>query len=176
MTGGARVAFLDRDGVIIEDTGYIGRAEDVRLLPGAVEGLRLLASADYRLAIVTNQSGIGRGYYTLEDFRAVCAQLDLLLRREGVAIDHLAYCPHAPSASGDGCRCRKPEPGMILDAAAALHADLAASILIGDKPSDIAAGRAAGVGRSFRIGAQDDEADGSYPDLLSCAVAVVNGR
>jgi D-glycero-D-manno-heptose 1,7-bisphosphate phosphatase len=173
---GARVAFLDRDGVIIEDTGYVGRVEDVRLLPGAAEGLRLLASDGYRLAIVTNQSGIARGFYTLADFRAVCAQLDLLLQRHGVGIDHLAYCPHAPSASGDECRCRKPQPGMILDAAAALHADLAASILIGDKPSDIAAGRAAGVGRCFRIGPEDDRADGSYPDLFSCALAVVDGQ
>lgn len=170
----ARVAFLDRDGVIIEDPGYVGRVEDVRLLPGAAEGLRLLKTDGFRLAIVTNQSGIGRGYYTLEDFRAVCAQLDWLLQRERVVIDHLAYCPHAPAQGGDGCRCRKPEPGMILEAAAVLDADLAASVLIGDKPSDIAAGRAAGVGRCLFIGAQIDGADGCYPDLLSCALSVVD--
>lgn len=173
MKTGACAAFLDRDGVIIEDKGYVGRVEDVRLLPGAAEGLRLLAAAGYLLAIVTNQSGIGRGYYTLEDFRAVSDQLDLLLQRESVAVDHLAFCPHAPSPAGDVCECRKPKPGMILDAASALGADLAASILIGDKESDIAAGRAAGVGRCFRIGPRDAQADGCYPDLLSCALAVV---
>ena len=175
VTTGARVAFLDRDGVITEDFGYVGRVEAVRLLPGAAEGLRLLSADGYRLAIVTNQSGIGRGYYTLEDFHAVSQHLDLLLQREGIAIDHLAFCPHAPSPLGDGCQCRKPKPGMILEAAAALGADLAASILIGDKPSDIAAGRAAGVGRCFRIGSPDAQSDGYYPDLLSCALALVNG-
>ena len=174
VTTGTRAAFLDRDGVIIEDVGYLSHAEDVRLLPGAAEGLRLLVAAGYRLVIVTNQSGIGRGYSTIQDFGAVCARLDSLLAREGVAIDHLAFCPHAPASVGNGCLCRKPNPGMILESASALRVDLAASILVGDKPSDIAAGRAAGVGRCFRIGSQDDTADGSYPDLLSCALVLVN--
>ncbi len=173
MTTGARVAFLDRDGVIIEDFGYIGRVEDVRLLPGAAEGLRLLRADGYRLAIVTNQSGIGRGYYTLDDFRAVTRHLNLMLRQEGVVIDHLAYCPHPPPVSADGCLCRKPNPGMILETAAVLQADLESSILIGDKPSDIAAGRAGGVRRCFRIGFGDEQADGCYSDLLSCALAVI---
>jgi D-glycero-D-manno-heptose 1,7-bisphosphate phosphatase len=171
VTAGRRAAFLDRDGVLNEDTGYVGRVSDFRLLPGVPEALRLLGDAGWLLVVVTNQSGIGRGYYTEADFQAVTAHLRALLAADGVTLAHVAHCPHAPD--GGPCRCRKPAPGMILDSAAALGVDLSASVMIGDKPSDVAAGRAAGVARCFLVGGGPGEADGHFTDLLACARALV---
>jgi D-glycero-D-manno-heptose 1,7-bisphosphate phosphatase len=170
---GGRAAFLDRDGVINIDRGYVGQVERFALVPGAAEGMRLLAGAGYLLAVVTNQSGIGRGYYTEADFQAVTRHMLAELARAGVDVARVAHCPHLPDA---GCSCRKPRPGMILDSAAALRVDPAASLLIGDSASDVAAGRAAGVGRCYLVGGDGPTggagADGWFPDLLACARAV----
>lgn len=170
-----RAAFLDRDGVINIDHGYVGQVDRFELAPGASAGLRLLLGAGFVLAVVTNQSGIGRRYYDVADFAAVTDHMRRLLRAEGVEVAHIAFCPHLP---GDDCACRKPRPGMILDSAAVLGVDLASSILIGDSLSDIGAGRAAGVGRCYLIGpAPAATADATFPDLLACARAItfVNG-
>lgn len=163
-----KVAFLDRDGVINQDKGYVGRPEDFVLLPGAAAGLATLAEQGYALAVVTNQSGIGRGYFSAADYERVTRRMVELLAETGVSIAHVAHCPHRPD---EGCACRKPRPGMILDTARLLSADLAQSILIGDKPGDIEAGRAAGVGRCYLIGPGGDAggSDGVFPDLLACA-------
>lgn len=163
-----KIAFLDRDGVINEDKGYVGRPEDFMLLPDAAAGLAALAEQGYSLAIVTNQSGIGRGYFSAADYQRVTRRMVELLAEAGVTIAHVAHCPHRPE---EACACRKPRPGMILETARLLAADLAQSILIGDKPGDIEAGRAAGVGRCFLIGPGGDAAgsDGVFPDLLACA-------
>jgi D-glycero-D-manno-heptose 1,7-bisphosphate phosphatase len=172
MTG-RRAAFLDRDGVINIDNGYVGQVERFRLIPGAAQGLKQLAEAGYLLVVVTNQSGIARGYYSAEDFSVVTRHMTARLAAMGVEIAHVAFCPHPPD--GD-CACRKPRPGMILESAATLGIDLARSIMIGDKPSDIAAGRRAGVGRCYRIAESDDaEADATFPDLLTCACAITSG-
>jgi D-glycero-D-manno-heptose 1,7-bisphosphate phosphatase len=173
-------AFLDRDGVINEDRGYVHRAEDFRLLPGVVEALQLLGRA-YRLVVVTNQSGIARGYYTEAQHHALSAHLCALLRPAGVALAGIYHCPHHPEAALAqwrwDCDCRKPAPGLVLRAAAELGLDLPASLLAGDRGSDIAAGRAAGVGRCFLIGddreAQAAGADGAFASLLDCAKAVL---
>lgn len=133
----SRALFLDRDGTIIEDTGYVRRVEDVRLLPGVVEALNDLRRR-YRLVLVSNQSGVGRGMFTRKELDAVHARMAELL---GIPFDAVSYCVHAPD---DDCACRKPRPGMIVEAARTLDLDLAQSIMIGDKPSDIAAGAAAG--------------------------------
>ena len=169
-----RAAFLDRDGVINVDTGYVGQVDRFRLIPGAAAGLKLLADAGYLLVVVTNQSGIARGYYTQADFAAVTRHMLAELAAQGVTIAHVACCPHRPD--GD-CLCRKPRPGMILDSAARLNIDVSRSVLIGDKPSDIAAGDNAGVGHCYLVGAPPSgrHADRTFPDLLACARAITGG-
>lgn len=165
---GGKAAFLDRDGVINHDYGYIGRSEDFELIDGAPEALRMLRDAGYSLIVVTNQSGIGRGYYTEDDYQRVTIHMREAFAVQGVAFDAIIHCPHNPQ---DGCTCRKPLPGMIHEGASRVGASLAESVLFGDKSSDIAAGRAAGVGRCFLVasGASDGiGADGRGADLLAC--------
>lgn len=138
---GERYAFLDRDGTLVEDRGYVHRVEDYARLPGAVEGLRLLGAAGFRLAIVTNQSGIARGLYGVAEFRAFQAHLERDFAAHGVRFDAVYFCPHLPEA---GCVCRKPKPGLLERARRELGADLARSIVIGDSARDASMARAAG--------------------------------
>ena len=185
--GAARAAFVDRDGVIIEDRGYAYRSEDCVLLPGAARGLRALQSAGYLLVVVTNQSGIARGLYTEADYDAFTSKLRaLLLLAEGVQLDEIRYCPHLPDAAVAAyrrdCDCRKPHPGMLLRSIRALGLDPRASLLIGDRATDLAAGRAAGVGRCLlvrsgqSISAADVAlADGVYDDLDACVRELLAG-
>ena len=137
-----RAAFLDRDGTIMVDTGYCHEPEKVRLIENAAEGLRLLSEGGFFLAIVTNQSGIARGYFTERELTAVNSRLREELQAKGVDFNALVYCPHSPL---DQCDCRKPRPGLILRAASDHGLDLNSSFTIGDQESDIAAGRSAGT-------------------------------
>lgn len=139
-----KAAFLDRDGVINEDYGYIGTIEDIVFKPGIFELLGLLQARGYELFIVTNQSGIARGYYTEADFLRLMNWLIRTLKEKGIVIRDFAYCPHYPKIDGE-CRCRKPAPGMIVDLAEKYAIDIEASIVIGDKMSDIEAGERAGI-------------------------------
>ena len=125
--------FLDRDGTLLEDPGYLHRLEDYALLPGVAAGLAELQSAGFALAIVTNQSGIGRGYYGPAEFEAIQARLLSDLEARGVRIEATYFCPHLPDA---GCGCRKPAPGMLHRAERELGADLARSWVIGDAATD----------------------------------------
>ena len=143
-----KALFLDRDGVINEDAGYVYRREDFVFKEGIFEALREFAQAGYALVVVTNQSGIGRGYYTLEQFDELCGFMLGELAKEGVKIEKIYFCPHAPEAD---CLCRKPKPGMLLNAANELNIDLARSIMIGDKDSDVQAGQSAGVGINLKL-------------------------
>lgn len=135
-----RALFLDRDGTLIVDVGYPNDPAEVELIPGAADALRELQSS-WTLVVISNQSGIARGIITDTEAAAVHAQFTSLFAADGVTFAGSYYCPHGPDA---GCRCRKPAPGLLLDAARELDLDLAASIMIGDKPSDLEAGRAAG--------------------------------
>ena len=135
-------AFLDRDGVINVDNGYIGKAEEFELMPGAIDMLAELRFLGYSLVVVTNQSGIGRGLFSEDDYSRVNGRMNRLLAKRGIALDGVYHCPHAPD---DGCDCRKPKPGLILKASQDLDIDISRSILIGDKQSDIDAGRSAGI-------------------------------
>lgn len=137
---GRPAAFLDRDGTLIHDTDYPRDPALVELLPGAAAALRQFRDAGCALVVVSNQSGIGRGLITPAEAAAVHCRFVELLAENGVALDGAYYCPHAP---GDGCDCRKPAPGLILRAAAELSLDLARSVMIGDKASDVEAGRRA---------------------------------
>jgi D-glycero-D-manno-heptose 1,7-bisphosphate phosphatase len=164
---GNKAAFLDRDGVINVDTGYVGSWSDFIFIDGVLEAMRLLQSDNYKLIIVTNQSGIARGFYTEEQFQQLTMELVNFFSINGIAISKVYHCPYTPltenSRISDGCDCRKPKPGMLLMAEKDFALDMSESIIFGDKPSDIEAGKAAGVGRGFLI-----KANGKWPNLLSC--------
>ncbi|MDA9368526.1 D-glycero-beta-D-manno-heptose 1,7-bisphosphate 7-phosphatase [Flavobacteriaceae bacterium] len=150
-----KAAFLDRDGVINIDHGYVYRWDQFEFIAGVESALHALQESGYTLVIVTNQSGIARGYFTETDFLALSQQLTQDLEVKGIHLAGIYHCPHHPEA-GLGklktqCDCRKPAPGLILRAARELDIDLTDSILIGDKASDIEAGRRAGVGQLFQI-------------------------
>jgi D-glycero-D-manno-heptose 1,7-bisphosphate phosphatase len=137
VSPGARAAvFLDRDGTVVDEADYLADPGDVRLLPGATDAIRRLRRAGLPVVLVTNQSGIARGLYGLEDYRAVQARVEGLLRAEGADVDATYYCPHHPDFTGP-CDCRKPGPGMYR--AAALDLDLAPgqSWFVGDKVTDV---------------------------------------
>ena len=136
-----RAVFADRDGTVIEDPGFLSDPDGVKLIPGAAEALTELQSRGYRLVVVSNQSGVARRLISAEQASAVHERFVAELERRGVRLDDVRYCPHGPD---EGCACRKPLPGLLVDAAAALDLDLARSFMIGDKSSDIEAGRRAG--------------------------------
>ncbi len=136
--------FLDRDGVIIENRkDHVLAWSEVEILPGSLEALARLSAGPYKIFIVTNQSAVGRGLISLEEAERINHQLVGVIEASGGRIDGLFMCPHAPE---EGCACRKPEPGLLAEATRNATLDLKRSILIGDALSDLAAGRAAGVG------------------------------
>lgn len=140
--------FLDRDGTVIEEKHYLCRPEDVELLPTAGETIARLNEMGMAVAIVTNQAGIARGYFPESRIAEVHARLDELLAQHGAKIERYEYCPHHP-VEGLGsykidCDCRKPKPGMLTRAAAALNIDLSRSLMVGDRLGDLEAGAAAG--------------------------------
>lgn len=133
---GARpAAFLDRDGTIIEDPGYLDDPEQVQLIPDAASAIRRLNEAGWAVVVVTNQSGIARGYYTEADYQAVRARVDELLADQGAKIDAHYHCPHHPSVAP--CDCRKPALKHYLDAAGRFGIDLERSWCVGDRLSDL---------------------------------------
>src|SRR5881398_2119035 len=159
--------FIDRDGTIMEDRDYCSDPSEVKLFPGALEALRRLKSNGFKLFIITNQSGIGRGLFTVEQYRAVEGEV---LRQLGDGlIDATYFCPDVP---GQRSSCRKPAPGMIVEATREHQIDLFGSFLIGDKEIDIECGHNAGV-RTIRVktGPQSDttdsKADWIAEDLLA---------
>ncbi|WP_116083154.1 HAD-IIIA family hydrolase [Tropicimonas sp. IMCC34011] len=137
-----RAVFLDRDGTVIEDRHFLSDPRGVRLLPGAAKGMRRFAEAGYRIVIVSNQSGIGRGLFARDALSKVMRETDRQLVAEKVFVQDWQNCPHAPDA---GCTCRKPGPGLLDRAQSRGDIDFGASWMIGDRPSDIGAGRARGV-------------------------------
>jgi len=136
-----RYILLDRDGTLIVERHYLSNPDDVELTPGAGEGLRLLRDAGCRFILITNQSGVGRGMFPKEDVDRVHVRLVELLEAEGVHLDGIFYCPHAPEA---GCDCRKPKTGLVRQAEETLSVELKGPdcVMIGDKPADVELGRA----------------------------------
>ncbi|MDD9873366.1 MAG: HAD family hydrolase [Deltaproteobacteria bacterium] len=155
--------FLDRDGTLVRDTGYPHRPEECELLPGVAEGLRQLAAAGWRFAIVTNQSGIGRGYFGESAYRAFQRRLLAELAAQGVEIAGSFFCPHRPDA---GCACRKPAPGLLYRARAQLGATLGRSWLIGDRPADAEAALRAGCRGAILVGAPPAQSGADSPQAL----------
>lgn len=144
-----KALFLDRDGVINYDPGYVYRIEDFEFMPGIFEALAGFMALGYEIFVVTNQSGIGRGYYSEDDFAKLSKYMIDEFKSYGVEIKKIYHCPHTPS---DDCNCRKPRPGMILQALNEHNIDPQASLIIGDKPSDLEAARRAGVESGYLIG------------------------
>jgi D-glycero-D-manno-heptose 1,7-bisphosphate phosphatase len=168
----ARAVFLDRDGVIIEDTGYIGDIARVKFLPGVGQAIKQLNSKNFKVIIISNQAGVARGYFSEEDVRAVNTHIQEKLAEKQAAIDGIYYCPHHIEGVIEkytvDCDCRKPKTGMIENAVRDFHIDLEKSFIIGDNASDVEAGRRAGC-RTVLITATgkgaDAAADHSANDL-----------
>ena len=138
-----RAVFLDRDGTINEEVNYLRQPEDFRLLPGAALAIRLLREQGWLVIVITNQSGVARGYYTEGDVAAMHARLRADLAQAGSAVDAIYYCPHHPDAA---CACRKPGTLLFEQAARDFDLDLAASYVVGDKQSDLLPGQRLGCG------------------------------
>jgi D-glycero-D-manno-heptose 1,7-bisphosphate phosphatase len=140
---------MDRDGCLIEEMGYINHPSRVRLLPRTPAAVARLNRAGIAAVMATNQAGIARDYFSEETLEAVNAEVERQLADHGANLDALYVCTHHPTAGQapyrDACGCRKPKPGLLLRAAAEMNLDLSRSVMIGDKPSDVAAGQAAGV-------------------------------
>ena len=134
--------FLDRDGVIIKDKGFISEPDDVVLVDGAPEAIKKMSSMGLKIVVITNQSGIGRGFFSESDYHGVMMRLYALLGESCATIDAAYFCPHAPR---EGCDCRKPLPGLALRAAKDLDIELSRSFVIGDKRSDMGLARAIGA-------------------------------
>ena len=172
-------AFLDRDGTLVVERGYLSDADNLELLPGVPLALQNLRAAGYALIVISNQSGVGRGLFPLARVYEAMARLRRLLRAHGVELDAIYFCPHRPDAD---CPCRKPRPGLLLRAAEDQQLDLARSFMIGDKLIDPETGRHAGArGVLLRSGYGRDEErrisevepaerpDGVFDDLASAA-------
>ncbi|MBN1823582.1 MAG: HAD family hydrolase [Endomicrobiales bacterium] len=133
-----RAVFIDRDGTLIHEKNYLHKIKDVRFYTRAVEALKKLKALGYRIIVVTNQSGIGRGYFKESDLKKVHAFLARYFSRRGVRIDAIYYCPHAPDA---GCSCRKPRLGLVKKAQKRFNLDLKKSYVIGDHNNDFLLGK-----------------------------------
>lgn len=142
-----RAIFLDRDGTINKEKDYLYRIEDFEFVPGTPEAIRMLNEAGLLVVVITNQSGVARGYYTEDDVEILHRHIARELEASGARVDAWFYCPHHPAGKGSyslPCHCRKPLPGMLLDAACRLDIDMESSLMIGDKRADIEAAIAAG--------------------------------
>ena len=176
--------FIDRDGVLNVDHGYVYEVDQFEFIEGAIEACQEIKKKGYLLVLVTNQSGIGRGYYTEDDFLNVTEWMDWSLADRGVDLDGIYYCPHHPEASiaeyKQECDCRKPAPGMLLTATQELGIDLARSYFVGDKTADVQAGKAAGVGNNILVATGKvltEEgialADGKFSDLKAFSASLM---
>ncbi|MCL5959592.1 MAG: HAD family hydrolase [Chloroflexi bacterium] len=133
--------FLDRDGTINEEVEYLGDPRDLRLSSGAIEGIRLLNQAGVSAIVISNQAGVGRGYFSVAAVEAVHQRLEEQLSSHEAHVDAIYYCPHHPE---DGCDCRKPKSGLVKRAAEDHGIDLGSSFIVGDKETDLEAGRRVG--------------------------------
>jgi len=168
-----RALFLDRDGVVNEEVGYLIRPEDVRFLPGLFALCRTAASLGYRILVVTNQAGIARGFYTEEDFARLTEWMQLELAREGVRFDAVYYCPFHPEHGLGRYKRehedRKPGTGMLRRGAVEFGISLAESVMVGDRCSDIAAANAGGLRQAFLIAGTETSCPGDYRPVTTLA-------
>ena len=143
-----KALFLDRDGVINTEINYLYKIEDFEFIDGIIELTKYYQSLGYQIFVVTNQSGIARGYYSEEDFSKLTSWMIQEFKKNNINIAKVYHCPHHPTISGE-CECRKPHAKMLLDADKEFNIDLKNSIIIGDKESDIEAGLNAGLKETY---------------------------
>ena len=156
--------FLDRDGVIIENReNYIRSWSDVVFIPDALTALHAAYTSPYKIILVTNQSAIGRGLITIEQAEEINQRVKAVVTKSGGRVDALFMCPHSPQ---DECICRKPHPGLLLQAAESLKLELSSSYMIGDALSDLLAGRAAGVRETMLLRTGRGQVQASLPEAL----------
>jgi D-glycero-D-manno-heptose 1,7-bisphosphate phosphatase len=166
-----QAVFLDRDGTLNVEKEYLYQPEEFEFTPGAIEAVRLLNRAGYLVVVVTNQSGVARGYYGEEEVVRLHHYIDTLLQAGGACVDAWYYCPHHPGGKPPynlECGCRKPLPGMLQQAAADLCLDLSRSWMVGDKITDIEAGLAAGCKPVLVLTGYGTEAQVTLPPDLDC--------
>ena len=175
-----RALFLDRDGVINQDHGYTFKVSDLTILDGVIEGLQSIRYLEYKIIIITNQSGIARGLFEVAEFHDYMKKLIELLAESGIMVCDYFYCPHhvegVIAEFTKSCECRKPEPGLIIQAKNKYDFDLSHSVLIGDKESDILAGKNAGISSNILITdgvlTKESRALFSAKDLIQAATII----
>ncbi len=182
MAATTNLIVLDRDGVINEDSDdYIKSPEEWQPIPGSLEAIAALTRAGFRIVVISNQSGVGRGLYSIEDLEAIDGKMAGAVARAGGAFAGVYYCPHRPDA---GCDCRKPAPGLLERAASELGVSFSAVPLIGDKASDLELARRVGArpilvrtgyGRETAAALHADEVE-IYDDLAAAAAALIADR
>jgi D-glycero-D-manno-heptose 1,7-bisphosphate phosphatase len=161
-----RALFLDRDGVINVEINYLHKVDDFQFIEGIFELCKKYQNKGYIIIVVTNQSGIARGYYSEEDFNYLTSWMIKEFAKEGVNIKKVYSCPHHPEISGT-CSCRKPEPGMFLEAQKEFDIDLKNSILVGDKESDIEAAISAGIRKTYLFDEQIVHSESKATKIVS---------
>lgn len=170
----SRAVFMDRDGTINEEVGYLSRLEQMKLFPRSAEAIRMLNGKGIKVVVVTNQSGVARGYFGEDFVSEAHAFLQERLRQEGAFIDAFYYCPHHPTEGvlpyRRACSCRKPGAGMLLQASRDLHIDLSRSYMVGDMMKDVQAGKKAGT-KGILVktgyGAAEKADEGAAPDYIA---------
>ena len=167
-----KAVFLDRDGTINVDYGYVSQVEKFEILPGAIEGLKKMRAMDYLLIIISNQSGIGRGYYSIPDYEKVMETMHSQLALHGLQLDDCFYCPHSPESN---CSCRKPGTKMIEEAVRKWNVDANQSFFIGDKDSDMKAGKKSGL-KTILISEKEKDFGQDFRafDLTEAAAIIAN--
>ncbi len=172
----SRAIFLDRDGVINEDSeSFITHPDQVKIFPTVSQSIRSLREIGFHIIVVSNQSGVGRGLLSEETLADINGKIRDELDREGAKLDAMYYCPHLPT---DGCSCRKPRNGMLVQASQDFGIDLSESYMIGDKPSDIACGESSGCTTILTLSGQSKGFDKSkfivYPDFICTDLLVAS--
>ena len=160
-----RAIFLDRDGVINKEVGYLHKSEDFEFIDGVFEACKYFQALEYKLIVITNQSGIARGYYQEEDFHTLTKWMLTQFAKQGIDILYVLFCPHGPEST---CKCRKPQPGMLLEARDKFDVDMENSWMIGDKEADVSAANAAGINNTILVksGHSIDEANSKAKFIL----------
>ena len=161
-----KVLFLDRDGVINVEKDYLYKIEDFEFIDGIIDLCAFYQDNGYKIIVVTNQSGIARAYYTEEDFLRLTTWMIKEFSKEGIFISKVYHCPHHPSISGN-CECRKPNPGMLLEAGQDFSIDFSKSIIIGDKERDIEAGLNAGLKEAYLFNEDKSIKESSATKIVS---------
>lgn len=177
-----KAVFLDRDGTINRYVGFLRNIDDFELIDGVAEAIRKINESGYLAIIVTNQPVIARGEVTLEELQEIHNKMETMLGQEGAFVDAIYYCPHHPDKGFEGerpeykmvCDCRKPKPGMLVEAAKKYNVDLSQSYMVGDGKNDVEAGKAAGC-KTILVGAEEVDADVRYEGLLDFVKAELCG-